>query len=94
MERAMSQSGATTEKRLKWRQIAEEREWVFFQKAGLIVLYLFKGEGMRTCDVADLMGVSKWDSADRAMLLLQAAIPAIQRDERGFWYMDHTQLTS
>ena len=53
------------------------------QKGGLIVLHLFQGEGMRTCDVADLMGVSHWKTADRAMTLLQAAMPgAIKRDRQ------------
>jgi len=85
---------ATADDRKRWRTLAEEREWASFQKAALIVMHLFVGEGMRTCDVADLMGVNGWHTADRAMTLLQAAIPAIQRDSSGFWYMDHAQLSS
>ena len=78
--------------RARWREDAEEREWTYLQKGYLICMHLRDGEAMRTCDVADLMGVT-WDNAYRAMVLLSVADPAIKQDERSLWYLDFEQLS-
>ena len=75
------------------RETAEQREWVALQKGYLICGHLRDGEAMRTCDVVDLMGVVKWDTAYRAMELLAAADPALKQNGDGFWYLDFEQMS-
>jgi len=81
-------------RRARMRDRARLGEWTGIQKGGLIIRHLFAGEGMRTCDVADLMGVRKWDSAYRAMILLQRVMPEIRQDESGVWHVDFSQVST